>query len=145
MDKQHLNTYYPTNETMEDRYFRIAQSRQRIPLRKWIVAAITSLVLGLFFGVIYSISEEEAVTVFCLLYSVAFAISMAGISVYLSGFHFLEKAELLYNTRVAGQEAAAKTVAPVSPDAARLEKLRKLREQDLITEEEYQQAIAKKE
>ena len=145
MDKQHLNAYYPTNETMEDRYFRIAQSRQRIPLKRWVTVAIVSFITSLFFLAIANISEEEALTIPFFLCFLVLIICIAGISVYLSGFHFLEKAELLYNTRVAGQEAAAKTAAPVLAEDSRLEKLRRLREQDLITEEEYQQAIAKKE
>ena len=108
MDKQHLNAYYPNRETMEERYFRIAQSRQRIPLKTWATVAASSFIPSFFFLVVANVSEAEVFAVFFFLCFIVFAISMAGVSVYLSGFHFLEKAELLYNTRVAGKEVVEK-------------------------------------
>ncbi len=108
MDNQHLNAYYPNRETMEDRYFRIAQSRQRIPLKTWATTAASSLIPSFFFLVIANVSETEVFAVFFFLCFIVFAISMVGVSVCLSGFHFLEKAELLYNTRMAGKEPVEK-------------------------------------
>ena len=128
MDNQHLNAYYPDRETMEDRYFSIAQSRQRITLQTWLIAAGISFGAALFFLMIGSITEAAFFTFLFSAATLALVICIVGVSIYFSGYHFLEKAELLYNTRMAGKaldEDEAKSAASHESDdmAARLTRL----------------------
>ena len=128
MDNQHLNAYYPDRETMEDRYFRIAQSRQRITLQTWLIAAGISFGAALFFLMIGLITEAAFFAFLFYAATLALVICITGVSIYFSGYHFLEKAELLYNTRMAGKaldEDEAKSVASHESDdtAARLTRL----------------------
>lgn len=105
MNKTYLNAYYPTGITMEQHYFELGKRYTKIALREWfkllIVCAIVALI-GYFclrFG-----QEPWFGQLLFLIGDIGVLVALIGIFVYHAGLHHLAHAELLYNTRIAGQE-----------------------------------------
>lgn len=109
MDKKYRNEFYPNNETAEERLFRWGRACTKVPPAKFVVAAVLGFV-ALFLGIGFIFDGGVFLVVPG---GLAYLIGIIGIIVYFCGLKFLERAELLYNTRKAsGQKDDIKIEAP---------------------------------
>lgn len=109
MKQNYLDAYYPDGISMEDRLFNEGARRTEIPINTWVTTLVVGFAMALF-GLILFITSydlyEFGMILFCLGDLVLIA-GACGVGFYYSGFRYLERAELLYNTRVAGREEPA--------------------------------------
>ena len=111
MDGRYLGSYYPDGRSMEQRLFEAGRRRTKIAPWKWLCA----LLLGAFFSLIGFLIAIEAFEGFgaflCLISGFVALVALTGIFWYLSGLRLLERAELLYNTRLAGKTPEDNTIS----------------------------------
>jgi hypothetical protein len=101
MQKDYREKYYHGKETIEEMLFRKGEILTKIDISK----ACAILMVGLLFGVvsiaIISEGELEGFGIFiAILSSITFLIGIIALTLYPIGLNMLERAELLYNTRV---------------------------------------------
>jgi hypothetical protein len=120
MDRNYVAKYYPTIETMEQRNFRVGANLTRVPLPTFFVMLAVGFGLGLL-GLLISFVDYEFFEFGMFIFAVGdlfFAIGLGGIGLYFAGLRYLERAELLYNTRIAGEALLVDpSRAPAAPAA----------------------------
>lgn len=111
MDRQHLDSFYPDHVSMENRLFAEGRNLTKVSPRKWSILILASIPLNLI-----GFSDPEELWFFLVLGGLMTFIGFLGIACYYAGLHSLERAELLYNTRMAGEYVMHRTsAAPKSP------------------------------
>lgn len=106
MNKTYLRTYYPEEISAEDRLFQAGKECTSVPVATWVKLMLVGLGIGLF-GMLVGLADYDAAVFGGILGSAGGLLFMAGIygiARFNTGLHYLERAELLYNTRVAGRE-----------------------------------------
>ena len=120
MDRNYVAKYYPTIETMEQRLFRLGANYTRVPLPTFFAMLVIGIVMG-FLGIIIAFVDYEFYEFGMFIFAVAdliFAIGLFGVGLYFAGLRCLERAELLYNTRIAGEALLVDpSKAPAAPAA----------------------------
>lgn len=114
MEKRYLENYYPQGISMEERLFEIGANNTRIPPSSWIAAIAAGTGIA-FVGVLIASFSYSAtafgVGLLCI-GGLVVLIGTFGLSAYYNGLRCLERAELLYNTRVAGRNEAQTQSTP---------------------------------
>ena len=117
MEDKYRKAYYPEGITMEERLFDEGERCTRIPPATWIKVLLIGFGIAVFAGIIAAAIGE--VNGFCgILLAVgvlAIAAGSYGIGRYNYGLHCLERAELLYNTRLASQGNPEEDSEPKKP------------------------------
>lgn len=124
MDKHTLSKYYPEGKTMEERLFELGAKLTRTSLSTWLTylaCSIFFITLGAMITAIAVEEGEEGLLVFGILFDsvagVLIYVGIYGICRYNHGLHCLERAELLYNTRLAGK-GETPVEAPTQPSTS---------------------------
>ena len=115
MKRSYLVSYYPDGISMEDRLFTAGERNTRIPLGTWVAVLVVGVVVAVI-GMLIAMEEDFGYFFFSL-GDLAITVGAVGMGVYFSGLRCLERAELLYNTRVAGKEEEEAEEAVVAPRA----------------------------
>lgn len=106
MKKSYLDAYYPDGMSAEDRLFRDGNRMTKTPLRTWLNTLLIGVVVSVL-GFILMVSDSDASGFGVIAFGIGdlvLLVGIWGISMYYSGLRALERAELLYNTRLAGRE-----------------------------------------
>ena len=114
MENKYRNTYYPDGITAEERLFVAGQKCTQTPIDTWIKTALVGFCISLLGAIIASLSNE-ALDFGMIVFSIGdlvLLIGLVGIGVYFRGLHYLERAELLYNTRRASKAADDEPYVP---------------------------------
>lgn len=117
MESKYRNTYYPDGITAEERLFSAGQRCTQTPVSTWVKTALVGICIALL-GAIFASSSNEALTFGMVVFSIGdliVFIGLVGIGVYFRGLHYLERAELLYNTRRASKAADDEPYVSKSP------------------------------
>ena len=105
MENKYRHTYYPNGITAEERLFVAGQKCTQTPIDTWIKTALIGFCISLL-GAIFASLDYDAMTFGMVVFSIGdlvLLIGLVGIGVYFRGLHYLERAELLYNTRRASK------------------------------------------
>lgn len=117
MENKYRNTYYPDGITAEERLFVAGQKCTQTPIDTWIKTALVGFCISLLGAIIASL-DYDAMTFGMVVFSIGdlvLLIGLVGIGVYFRGLHYLERAELLYNTRRASKAADDEPYVPKTP------------------------------
>ena len=120
MENKYRNTYYPDGITAEERLFVAGQKCTQTPIDTWIKTALVGFCISLLGAIIASL-DYDAMTFGMVVFSIGdlvLLIGLVGIGVYFRGLHYLERAELLYNTRRASKAADDEPYVPKTPKKA---------------------------
>lgn len=120
MENKYRNTYYPDGITAEERLFVAGQKCTQTPIDIWIKTALIGFCISLLGAIIASL-DYDAMTFGMVVFSIGdlvLLIGLVGIGVYFRGLHYLERAELLYNTRRASKAADDEPYVPKTPKKA---------------------------
>ena len=125
MTKAYIDAFYHEGITMEERLFLLGEKNTRISVTTWLgvlIAGIFLEILG-YFMVFSFIGDAGEVIGWILAVpgSIMFLVSIYFLWSYLFGLRCLERAELLYNTRLAGKEESAEQIAMVEEFRKELE------------------------
>ena len=116
MKKSYLDAYYPDGISMENRLFVTGGRNTRIPMKTWLIVLGIGIAVAAL-GLVIAFEEDFGYVLFTL-GDVAVTIGAVGVGIYCAGLHCLERAELLYITRVAGKEEEEEMpAAPSAPSA----------------------------
>ena len=108
MKRSYLVTYYPDGISMEDRLFDAGERKTRIPMGIWLMVLGIGVAVAVL-GILIAMEADFGYFLFTL-GDIATVVGATGVGVYLSGLHCLERAELLYNTRMAGKEEEEESI-----------------------------------
>ena len=116
MKRSYLTTYYPNGISMEDRLFTAGERNTRIPMGIWLSVLGVGIAVAVL-GLLVAFEEEDIGFFLFGLGDLAVAVGITGVGIYAAGLHCLERAELLYNTRMAGkvEEEENDYSAPATP------------------------------
>ena len=110
MNKTYLNEYYPHGISMEQRYFELGKSCTKIVLRDWIKLIVLCAIVALIGYFCFTFGQEPWFGhILFVIGAIGTLIGLIGIGVYCACLRYLARAELLYNTRVAGQDGQSRT------------------------------------
>ena len=120
MKKSYLDSYYPDGISAEQRLFNAGARCTRVSLPTWLKTIGIGIAISIFGLIISSIDYELFEFGMVVFYAgdLAVTIGIIGLFVYLTGLHYLERAELLYNTRLAGKEEQDITDSDPTPNSA---------------------------
>ena len=106
MKKSYLDRFYPDGMSAELRLFNAGARCTRVSLASWRTTIIIGVIISVI-GLIVSAVDYELMGFGMFLFGAGdliASIGIIGLVVYFNGLRYLERAELLYNTRLAGRE-----------------------------------------
>lgn len=102
MENKYREMYYPNKTTMEERLFVAGQRCTATPIKIWLKTLLIGLLVALF-GLAIASAGDFGIFLF-VVGDLVFLIGLIGICVFMQGLRYLERAELLYNTRRASKD-----------------------------------------